>query len=76
MPIVEKRNPNRQPPVARQYLIYRYEDRRLSNRNDIAANQDKISTFMAGSDTRIVLNHGLSTNINRVIYKEQTLINN
>lgn len=75
MPTVEKRNPHRQPPVARQYLIYRYEDRRLSNRNGIAANQDKISTFMVESDTRIVLNHGSSTNINRVIYKEQILTN-
>ncbi|WP_272690621.1 RNase A-like domain-containing protein, partial [Providencia sp. PROV090] len=39
--------------------------------NGIAANQDKISTFMAGSDTRIVLNHESSTNIGRVIHKGQ-----
>lgn len=31
---------------------------------------------MVESDTPIVLNHGSSTNINRVIYKEQILINN
>lgn len=40
--------------------------------NGIAANQDKISNFMAGSDSRIVLNHESSTNIGRVINKGQT----
>ncbi|MEY0291187.1 RNase A-like domain-containing protein [Providencia rettgeri] len=40
--------------------------------NGVAANQDKISAFMAGSDTRIVLNYESSTNIGRVINKGQT----
>ncbi|MEX9336456.1 RNase A-like domain-containing protein, partial [Providencia alcalifaciens] len=40
--------------------------------NGVAANQDKISAFMSGSDTRIVLNYESATNIGRVIYKGQT----
>ncbi|MEQ4710655.1 RNase A-like domain-containing protein, partial [Providencia huaxiensis] len=40
--------------------------------NGIGANQDKISAFMAGNGTRIILTHETSTDIGRVIRKGQT----
>ncbi|WP_368570660.1 RNase A-like domain-containing protein, partial [Acinetobacter baumannii] len=40
--------------------------------NGMAANKDKISTFMSGSDTRMIINYESSTNIGRVIQKGQT----
>ncbi|MCT8250971.1 RNase A-like domain-containing protein [Proteus faecis] len=39
--------------------------------NGIAANQNKISAFMSGSDTRIILNYESSANIGRVMHKGQ-----
>ncbi|MEQ5434585.1 RNase A-like domain-containing protein, partial [Providencia huaxiensis] len=40
--------------------------------NGIGANQDKISAFMAGNGTRIILTHETSADIGRVIRKGQT----
>ncbi|PHM35526.1 Toxin CdiA [Xenorhabdus szentirmaii] len=40
--------------------------------NGIAANREKLTTFMAGNDTRMVLNHKMPVNVGRVIPKGST----